>query len=54
MDIGTLAVEAFGICSLSIAFAKYTVEKRKATNAAADNENNRLRKAYMEGASKSP
>ncbi len=45
MDIAAIAVEAFGVCSLSIAFAKYTLEKRKAMNAEDHMKNHGLKKA---------
>jgi hypothetical protein len=33
MDIVALAVEVFGVGSLTVAFAKYTLAKKKAINA---------------------
>lgn len=31
MDLAALAIEVFGVGSLAVAFAKYTIEKRKAS-----------------------
>jgi len=45
MDVAALAVEVFGVCSLSVAFAKYTLDRRKIINADDNMKNYRLTKS---------
>ncbi len=42
MDIGTIALEVFGVVSLSAAFVKYTLAKRKTMHADDHMRNNKL------------
>lgn len=42
MDVVALAVEVFGVSSLAVAFAKYTLDKKKALNAEDHMKNHRL------------
>jgi hypothetical protein len=39
MDVTTLAVEVFGVGSLVLAFAKYTLERRKTMDAESNMKN---------------
>ncbi len=50
MDIAALAIEVFGVVSLSVAFAKYTLERRKVMNAEDHMKNHRLRNSLNEAA----
>ena len=43
MDLVTLGIELFGVSSLAVAFAKYTIAKRK-TRSTEDNMKNPLRR----------
>jgi hypothetical protein len=43
MDPATIGLEVFGVSSLAVAFAKYTIEKRKTTQSE-DNMKNTLRR----------
>jgi hypothetical protein len=42
MDALTLSVEVFGVASLALAFAKYTLDKRKAIDADSNMKNSAL------------
>jgi hypothetical protein len=46
MDIAALAIEAFGVGSLCVAFTKYTLEKRKTLNAD-DHMKNHSQKKFL-------
>ncbi len=42
MDVTSLAVEVFGVGSLVLAFAKYTLERRKTVDAESNMKNSRF------------
>jgi len=49
MDVAALAVEVFGVCSLSVALAKYTYARHKTINAEDNMKNHRSTKYLTKG-----